>query len=173
VTTGLGLEPNLVSNIEVAQQFDELADRLLLDGESWFKVSAYKRAAQTLTDLEQPVQELSARGRLQSLSGVGDAIARKIDDYLETGHIPLLDRERAQQPPGQLDLMRQTCLTPRRVRALAASPLRIDSIQRLHDAFDSGELQSSRALDSEGMRTVREWAESRQPIDGSPGGGAR
>jgi DNA polymerase (family 10) len=161
----------MVSNIEIAQQFDELADRLLLNGDSWFKVSAYRRVSQTLTDCDQPVQELSAVGQLRSLPGVGDAIARKIDDYLETGHIPLLDRMRAQQPRGQLDLMRQTGLTPRRVRDLAASPLRIDSVRRLHEELDNGALQASKALDAEGLRTVKQWAEGRQPIDTGPGGG--
>jgi DNA polymerase (family X) len=163
----------LVSNLEVAQQFEELADRLLLEGESWFKVSAYQRAAQTLTNLDESVQDLSAKGRLRSLPGVGDAIARKIQDYLETGHIPLLDRLREQQPAGQLDLMRQTGLTPRRVRALAASPLHIESTERLVEALAGGTLQTSQALDPGGLRTVKQWAERRQPIDGGPEGVAR
>jgi DNA polymerase (family 10) len=166
-------QPMMISNAEVAQQFDELADRLLLEGESWFKVSAYRRVAATLTDLEEPVQDLSTKGRLRSVPGVGAAIARKIDDYLETGHIPLLDRLRDAQPPGQLELLRQTGLTPRRVRALAASPLGIDSLDGLRRASKDGALRSSGVLDSEGLRLVEQWAWNDHTIGTGPGGGAR
>jgi DNA polymerase (family 10) len=87
----------VTTNTEVAEQFDELADRLLRQGESWFKVAAYRRAAATLRKLDEPIDAIAAQGRLRSLPGVGAAIATKIQDYLKTGHIPALDRVRSEQ----------------------------------------------------------------------------
>jgi DNA polymerase (family 10) len=87
----------MTTNAEVAAQFDELADRLQKQGEAWFKVAAYRKAAATIRALEEPVETLAARGELRSLPGVGAAIATKIQDYLTSGHIPALDRVRAEQ----------------------------------------------------------------------------
>src|SRR6266571_2966143 len=98
----------MTSNAEVAEQFDEIADRLLLDGESWFKVSAYRRAAESLRGMELAVEGIAARNALRRVPGVGDAIRTKIEAFLETGHIPLLDRLRLEQAPGLLALMRET-----------------------------------------------------------------
>jgi len=130
---------------------------MLLQGESWFKVSAYRRVAETLRALKEPVEGVAARHGLRKLPGVGDAIRVKIEAYLETGHIPLLDRLRSEQPAGLLALMRATGLPPRRVRSLAASPLRIDSIERLQQALAEGTLEGSAAIDAEGLRAVLEW----------------
>src|SRR5437870_5243193 len=146
-----------VSNSAVAEQFEELADRLLLQGEAWFKVSAYRRAVQTLRGLRDPVERIAARHGLGLLPGVGAAITDKINAYLETGHIPLLDRLRGEQSPGLLALMRETGLTPRNVRALANSPLRIDSLERLREAIQAGGLEGSGAIDSVGLQSVRDW----------------
>ncbi len=93
-------------NAEVAAQFDEIADRLQLLGESWFKVRAYRRAAEVIRGTSEDVAQLAAGGRLKTLPGVGDAIAKKIVDYLSTGHIPLLDRLRAQTSDAELARLR-------------------------------------------------------------------
>jgi DNA polymerase (family 10) len=87
----------MTTNAEVAAQFEELADRLQRQRESWFKVAAYRKAAATIGGLEEPIEAIAARGELRSLPGVGAAIATKIQDYLATGHIPALDRVRAEQ----------------------------------------------------------------------------
>ncbi len=85
------------TNAEIAAQFEELADRLQQQHESWFKIAAYRKAAATIRAAQEPVAALAARGQLRSLPGVGAAIATKIQDYLATGHIPALDRVRAEQ----------------------------------------------------------------------------
>jgi DNA polymerase (family 10) len=102
-------------NAEIAAQFDEIADRLLLLGEGWFKVRAYRRAAEVIRTASEDVATLAAEGRLKTLPGVGDAIAKKISDYLATGHIPLLDRLRAQTSDDELALLRAG-LAPAQVR---------------------------------------------------------
>jgi DNA polymerase (family 10) len=102
-------------NAAIADQFDEIADRLQLLGESWFKVRAYRRAAEVIRGTAEDVAQLAAEGRLKTLPGIGDAIAKKIIDYLTTGHIPLLDRLRAQTSEEELALLRAG-LTPSQVR---------------------------------------------------------
>ena len=119
-------------NTDVAAQFDEIADRLGLLGESWFKVRAYRQAAQVMRGTAEDVARLSAEGRLETLPGVGDAIAQKTADFLATGHIPLLDRLREQVPDGQLALLRAG-LTPAQVREVHQR-LGADSPEALREA---------------------------------------
>jgi DNA polymerase (family 10) len=95
-----------LSNDEVAAAFDEIAERLLLQGESWFKVRAYRRGAEVIRAAAEPVALLSAEGRLAALPGVGKAIAEKTAALLTTGAIPLLERLRAETPDGLLPLLR-------------------------------------------------------------------
>jgi DNA polymerase (family 10) len=123
-------------NAEIAAQFDEIADRLLLLGESWFKVRAYQRAAGVMRSSTEDVVVLSAEGRLGGLPGVGDAISQKTADYLATGHIPLLDRLREQVPDGRLALLRAG-LTPAQVRELG-DRLGVESADQLREALARG-----------------------------------
>jgi DNA polymerase (family 10) len=75
-------------NHEIAAPFDEIADRLLLRGERWFKIRAYRRAAETMRTTTADVAALSTAGRLDELDGIGEAIAKKTAEYLATGHVP-------------------------------------------------------------------------------------
>ena len=123
-------------NEEIAGQFEEIADRLTLLGESWFKVRAYRRAAEVMRATGEDVARLSADGRLESLPGIGEAIAQKTADYLSTGHITLLDRLREQVPEGQLALLRLG-LTPAQVREVR-NRLGAGSPESLRDALARG-----------------------------------
>lgn len=120
-------------NAEIAAQFDEIADRLSLLGESWFKIRAYRRAAEAMRAAAEDVAALSAAGRLGAMPGIGDAIEQKTADYLATGHIPLLDRLRGQVPDGQLALLRAG-LTPAQVRELR-DRLGVGSPEALREAL--------------------------------------
>jgi DNA polymerase/3'-5' exonuclease PolX len=137
-------------NDEVAALFDEIADRLSLLGESWFKVRAYRRAADSLRAAAEEVDALSAAGRLGTLPGVGKAIVEKTAAYLATGHIPLLDRLRAEVPDGLLALLRAG-LTPAQVREVrdrlgADSPEALRAaLARGGDGLSPGTLRAARA----------------------------
>lgn len=123
-------------NNEIAAQFDEIADRLSLLGESWFKIRAYRRAAEVMRASDQDIARLAAEGQLEQLTGIGAAIAQKTADYLTTGHIPLLDRLREQAPDGLLALLRAG-LTPAQVRELRQR-LGVESPASLAAALERG-----------------------------------
>ena len=147
----------MVTNEEIADQIDELGDRLLLDGDSWFKVAAYHRAATTFRGLSEELTTIVAEGRLRKLKGIGEAISSKVEAYLETGHIPALDRIRDAQPAGLLALFRQTGIAPRRLRALATGPLGIDSPDKLRSAIDSGAFEAFERPDAKEKVRLGRW----------------
>jgi DNA polymerase (family X) len=73
------------SNTEVSEKLNLLADLLEIRGESAFRVGAYRRAAEGITRLSEPLEGIRRHGELQSLSGVGGSIALKIEELLDTG----------------------------------------------------------------------------------------
>ena len=84
-----------MTNLEVAQVLEELADLLAAKRELPFKIRAYRKAAASVRELEIPLEQFRRERDLREIPGVGDAIARKISDLLDTGSFKLLDELRA------------------------------------------------------------------------------
>jgi len=89
-----------VKNDEVARLLREIGDLLEMQGESGFKVVAYRRAARSIESMKEDLEEVYRKGELKSIPGVGKAIAGKISEYLETGKIETHDRLFRETPPG-------------------------------------------------------------------------
>ncbi len=83
-----------MTNEEVAVVFDEVADRLEARKELIFKIRAYRKAAAAIRVLGAPVEEYRREHDLKEIPGVGDAIAKKVADLLDTGSFKLLDELR-------------------------------------------------------------------------------
>jgi len=86
------------TNQEVAAVFDELAELLAARKELPFKIRAYKRAAESIRRLDVPLEQFRREHDLREIPGVGDAIAKKITDLLDTGSFKLLDELRRGAP---------------------------------------------------------------------------
>lgn len=131
-------------NEAAAAAFDEIAVRLLLQGESWFKVRAYREGAQALREAPESVDALLAAGRLASLPHVGKAIAEKTEALLTKGAIPLLERLRAEVPAGLVELV-NAGLPPASVRRLHAE-FGVDGPPALAAALAAGRLDGDNKL---------------------------
>lgn len=102
-----------MKNKEIADLFNELADILELRGESIFRINAYRRAAQTIESLPQPIEEVSAEGKLDELPGIGKDLASKIYEYLDRGEISYLSELRSQTPVILLEMLRIPGIGPK------------------------------------------------------------
>ena len=80
------------TNFEVADVFEQIAQRLEGRGENPFKIRAYRNAVRTLENLTEPVSAIHSRGELKKINGFGDAIAGKTQEILTTGTCELLER---------------------------------------------------------------------------------
>ena len=85
-----------MTNEEVAAVFDELAGMLRAKKELPFKYRAYEKAAAAFRALPVPIEQFRREHDLREIPGVGEAIAKKVNDLLDTGSFPLLDRLRAE-----------------------------------------------------------------------------
>lgn len=86
-------------NAEVADRFEEFAS-LLEAQDVAYKPQAYRRAAENVRGHHEPIEGLAHEGpaAIQEIEGVGEALAKKVLEYIETGTIEELDELRAQLP---------------------------------------------------------------------------
>ena len=67
-----------MKNREIAKIFRNMAVLLEIKGDLIFKIRAYERAALTLDNLDEDVEDLWKEGRLDDLAGIGEKLKGKI-----------------------------------------------------------------------------------------------
>ncbi|MCS7035051.1 MAG: PHP domain-containing protein [Saprospiraceae bacterium] len=106
-----------MTNREIAQAFNELADLMELHEADDFRVRSYRNAYLTLRKVERPLSELTD-AEIQSLRGIGPAITKKIRELLSTGRMRNLEEMRAQTPPGVVEMLHIGGFGPKKVRTV-------------------------------------------------------
>ncbi|MCK5637030.1 MAG: hypothetical protein KAH91_06360, partial [Thermoplasmatales archaeon] len=76
-----------MKNQFVADILYQIAVLLDLKGEMFFKTRAYRIAAQTIEVLDEDIEVVSNENRLREIEGVGEALAKKIKELVETGRL--------------------------------------------------------------------------------------
>ena len=130
-----------ISNSEIADLFDELADLLDIEGENPYRVRAYRNAARTIRSQPRSLAEMVNAGEdLTQLPGIGTAIAQKIETIVKTGKFPQLEQVLARTPPTLVQLLRIEGLGPKRVKTLF-SLLNIKTLEDLERAARQGKIR--------------------------------
>jgi len=106
---------NSVKNREIAAILYEMAELLELHAENRFKIIAYSKAARAIESLKEDIVQVCREKRLQSIPGVGKAIAQKVEEYLRTGRIQSHQELLAQTPSGQAELLKISGLGPKTI----------------------------------------------------------
>jgi DNA polymerase (family 10) len=126
--------------------FDQAAELLEIEGESQFRVRAYRRAARVIEGLPQSVKSLLSAGRdLSELPGIGKDLAGKIAEIVQTGHFALLDSLK-RKLPGQLgEIAALPGLGPKRVK-LIHDKLKVSTLDELRRVVKAGRLHGLRGF---------------------------
>ena len=106
-----------MKNPLVSRILYEIADLLDLEAVA-FKPRAYRRAAQVVESLSTPIELLVADGKHADLPGVGAAIAKKIAEIVETGHLEYHDELKAKLPIDLYALTQVDGVGPKTARLL-------------------------------------------------------
>jgi DNA polymerase (family 10) len=139
-----------VHNADIAAVFEEIADLLEIQGANPFRIRAYRNASRTVGELSQEARTLVEQGDdLTRLPGIGEDLARKIDEIVTTGHCSLLDRLRKELPPAVTELLKIPGLGPKRVKVLYHD-LDVQTVEQLYRAARDGRI---RALPGFGEKT--------------------
>ncbi|MCI4358516.1 MAG: helix-hairpin-helix domain-containing protein [Thermoplasmata archaeon] len=120
-------------NVEVSEVLLGIADLLELKSER-FKPEAYRRAARSILGAGEDLRTLRQNDLLGAIPGVGEAIRRKIEEYLDSGKVEYYERLKQEIPPGVLALMRIPGVGPKTASRFYRE-LGIDSPAALLDAI--------------------------------------
>ncbi len=155
-------------NRELAEIFRRMADCYrFLGPDERFRAQAYTTASRTLSNLAEPVDLYHHDLRkLDELKGVGESIAAKIEEYLDTGSIATYTALQKKVPFELLSLMDIEGIGPATVRILhrelgvqtpdeVAAAIRNGTIRNIKDLSDTLIGKLSRALKLEKTSTGR------------------
>ena len=109
-----------MKNQELAKIFYEIADYLEMEDIA-FKPYAYRKVALVLQDIEEDVGEIYKKGGLKALEeipGVGENIALKIEEYLETGQIKEYQKLKKQTPINLGEISAVEGMGPKKAKVL-------------------------------------------------------
>ncbi|MBD3274361.1 MAG: DNA polymerase/3'-5' exonuclease PolX [Candidatus Marinimicrobia bacterium] len=139
-----------IHNSDIADIFREVADLLSIEGANEFRVRSYRQAAQKIDNLTQDIAEMVEEGEdLTGLSGIGDSIAEKIEEIVETGSLDQLEEIKESTPEALEELLDLAGLGPERVSDLYKE-LGIESGEDLKAAAES---QQIREIEGFGKKT--------------------
>lgn len=106
-----------MTNQEIADIFDLLSKLMDIHGENSFKTKTYSTAAYRLEKLSSALAEMSPE-QISSISGIGDAVTKKIQDILSTGKLPLLEEYLNKTPPGVVEMLAIKGIGPKKIAVL-------------------------------------------------------
>lgn len=138
-----------MTNREIADLFEEIADMLAIRGDNVHRIAAYRRAAESIRGLSRDIKVIADEGGLTSIPGIGATLAEKIEEILETGELAFYNKLAEEIPPPLVELLRVEGLGPKRIKTVYEE-LGISSIDALQEAVEGGKL---RALSGFGKKT--------------------
>ncbi|KQC11674.1 MAG: hypothetical protein APR62_09310 [Smithella sp. SDB] len=128
-----------MNNQQIAKIFNEIADLLELKGENMFRIRAYRRAAQSIDGMPNDIATLTPE-ELTALPGIGNDLAGKIREYLNTGTIKKYLELKKEVPGGVLELLKVRGLGPKKAKQFYDT-LNIKNVDDLATAVQSGKLK--------------------------------
>ena len=110
---------------------NRVADLLEIKGENFFKIRAYREAVRQLDNLTTEVEDLIKDARLKDIPGIGEAMEKKIVEFVTTGRLEFLTRLEGEVPPALLELTRVPGLGPRTAKDIydALGILSLDALE--------------------------------------------
>jgi DNA polymerase (family 10) len=121
---------------DVIQLLEKIATYMELKGENTFKVSAYRKAAQSLEIDERPLEEIED---VTELKGIGKGVGDVIDEYRQTGESTTLADLEQEVPAGLVPLLKIQGLGSKKIAKLYKE-LNITDKEALQNACEQGKV---------------------------------
>ena len=148
---------NRITNPEIADVLERVADLLAAQDANAYRVRAYRRAAETIRRQATPLAEILAQGGVEALDAlptIGPTIAAHVAELVHRRGLSLLDRLEGEVSPERL-----LATVPGIGPGLAArihDRLAVDSLEELEVAAHDGRLEALAGFGPRRVRAVRE-----------------
>ncbi|MBI2565170.1 DNA polymerase/3'-5' exonuclease PolX [Candidatus Woesearchaeota archaeon] len=129
-------------NFEIAGIFNEMADILEMQDVAW-KPNAYRKAARSIETQKEDIELTYKKGKLKALMqipGVGEGLAKKIEEYIKTGKIHEFEKLKKSIPLGVEEMMHVQGLGPKKAFKLYKK-LKIKNLKELEKAAKEGKIK--------------------------------
>ncbi|MGR8998398.1 MAG: helix-hairpin-helix domain-containing protein [Gammaproteobacteria bacterium] len=145
-------------NKEIASKFREIATLLNEQKANPFRVNAYLNAAKTIEKMAEPVEDLLKRegfSALLDIPGIGEGIARSINEFVVTGRMSRLESLQTGHDP--IALFEQIPgIGPKSAHRIIET-LHIGSLEALELAAHNGRLKKVPGFSTKKVELVQSW----------------
>ena len=133
-----------MKNRELADIFSQMADLMEILDEDPFRVASYRKVGRIVEELTDPIEDIAAADRLETIAGIGKSSAAKITQFLATGRVQAHQELLAKVPSGVAAMLAIPGLGPKtaaklwrqgditsveQLKGALADPARIKGIQ--------------------------------------------
>ncbi len=149
------------TNQDVADQLNLVFQLMQLAGENRFKAIAFDKASQTISGLDEDINDYINNNNLMDIKGIGKSIAQDIYLFAETGTMPVLDALQEKVPVGLIKWLDISGLGPKNILKIH-DQFGITEVEELKELIESGELAKLPGLGGKSAEKIAksiEWME--------------
>ena len=145
-------------NEEIANKLREIADLLENQDANFFRINAYRRAANTIESLNDSIEKIvknEGTAGLTSLHGIGEGIARSIYEYVVTGRMTRLETLLGENDP--ISLFKQIPGVGPKLAEEIYEQLHINTLESLEIAAHNGRLEKLPKIGKKRSESILAW----------------
>ena len=154
-----------MTNQEISQILVHISEILDIQGENTFKIRAYIKASQTIENLIYQLSSLEDKKKIAELPGIGEGIAKKIKELLETGKLKYYEDLKKSEYAPLTEFLKIPGVGPKHAK-LVHDTLGIKTVQQLQKAAQQGKLKDLYGLGEkveqnilQGIQQVKKYKE--------------
>lgn len=151
-----------MNNGAIARRFYRLAALMEIRGDDPFRLRSYRNAAEAIEvwpDSLKEIAEKEGAAGLQTIPGVGKAIAGKVMELLDRGTFDAWERVTAETPASLLDLVEVPGIGPK-TAALLHQKFKVSSLPDLKKFVVGGGLEMVDGVGAKTAERIKEYLRS-------------
>jgi DNA polymerase (family 10) len=142
-----------MTNQEIAQILTHISQILDIQGENPFKIRAYVKASQTISGLTYPLASLDETNKISELPGIGEGIAKKITELLQSGKLQYYEDLKKSEFAPLTDFLDIPGMGPKHAR-LVYGELGVNTVAALRRAAEEGKLRALPGLGEKAEKNI-------------------
>ena len=150
-----------MDNQTIARRFHDLAALMEIRGDDPFRLRSYRNAAEAIEVWPTPLKDIAEQEGiegLQTIPGVGKAIAGKVIELLQRGSFDAWDKLTAETPATILELLEVPGIGPK-TAALLHQKFKVSSFAEFREFVKSGGLDLVDGIGPKTAERIREALE--------------